>query len=192
MPRTSSPEPRWDGAPLDARHEIRLAVALPLVAAAAAAAALWSHLFATGPLRWWGTAIAGAVLAAALAGAVALCFRGRSRRRWKPATVFPIAIAVGVGALVPAFEQFALAHHGVSVECTVASRIDYIAETEGGDDPRSDHEFRCVGWESPELTTGREAALQSVKPGSWSSIRSAGSAPSSATRARPAALPSRR
>ncbi|MQM24053.1 hypothetical protein [Glycomyces albidus] len=129
MPRTSSPEPRWDGAPLDARHEIRLAVALPLVAAAAAAAALWSHLFATGPLRWWGTAIAGAVLAAALAGAVALCFRGRSRRRWKPATVFPIAIAVGVGALVPAFEQFALAHHGVSVECTVASRIDYIAET---------------------------------------------------------------
>lgn len=61
---------------------------------------------------------------------------------------------------MPAFNQFALAHHGVDVECAATSRYDYIADFNGDEEPMSEHHFARVGWDSPILKTEREEALE--------------------------------
>ncbi|MEU5156520.1 hypothetical protein [Glycomyces sp. NPDC021274] len=148
------------GPPLNARREITLAIALPLAAVALTAIVLSLHLFVSEPIPGWGKALGFAAIAAPVVAATVLCFRGRARRNWKATLVFPLLIAAGSGALVPAFNQFALAHHGIDVECAVSYRNDYIAHMEDGDEPKSEHEFRCVGWDPPTLTTGRDEALE--------------------------------
>ncbi|MDN3241007.1 hypothetical protein [Glycomyces tritici] len=163
MPHSSHPvrrPSRSPGPPLNARREIALAIALPLTAVALTATVLWLNLFLSDPLRGWAKALGFAAIAAPVVAAAVLSFRGRAHRNWKATLAFPLLIAAGSGALVPAFNQFALAHHGIDVECAVSYRNDYIAHHEDGDEPMSDHEFRCVGWDPPTLKTDREEALE--------------------------------
>ncbi|PRY56818.1 hypothetical protein [Glycomyces artemisiae] len=158
MPRTPRTDP--DTAPFNVRREVAIAVLLPLFAVAVMCAFLWLDLFSAEPLPLWGEILGVAVVAAPAVAGVVLCFRGRARRNWKAAMVFPATIVAAATVQISAFNQFALVHHGVDVECTVAHRTDYVAETDEGDLPRSAHEFRCVGWDSPTLTTDREEALR--------------------------------
>ncbi|MBO3735705.1 hypothetical protein [Glycomyces niveus] len=101
-----------------------------------------------------------AAVAAPVATAITLSFQGPSRRNWKLALAFPLIIIAGMSSLIPAFDAFALAHHGVDVECVVTSRRDYVSHTDDGDEPMSEHEFRCIGWDSPTIDTDRDEALQ--------------------------------
>jgi len=160
MPRNTHPGQRHTAGTIDARREITLAVALPIAAAAATSAALWLAQFSSTPLPWWGQLLSFVAVAAPAATAITLSFQGPSRRNWKLALAFPLLIIAGTSSLSPAFGDFALAHHGVDVECVVTSRRDYVAHTDDGDEPMSEHEFRCTGWDSPTISTDRDEALQ--------------------------------
>ncbi|MCD0443009.1 hypothetical protein LO763_05135 [Glycomyces sp. A-F 0318] len=160
MPRKSESGRRPDPLPFDLRSEVARSVLPPVLAVAAMATVLWLGLFLQDPLPPWARAVGAAAVAAPVVGAIASCFRGRSRRLWKPALAFPVAVIAAAAALVPAFERFALAHHGVDAECSVVSKRDYVKHLEDEDEPMTAHEFLCRGWGPVSLDTYRDEQLE--------------------------------
>ncbi|SDD08410.1 hypothetical protein [Glycomyces harbinensis] len=162
MPRNTKRRRRPDAAPFDLRREAALSI-LPPAVAGTATAAVFGLVYFWDPLPAWAGVIvlaAVAALAVSVIGSIAMCFLGRSRRLWKAAVVFPVAIIVGAIVLVPAFERFALVHHGVDTECVVTAKHDFVKTIDGEEEPMTAHDLLCRGQEPVSIDTDRDEQLE--------------------------------
>jgi hypothetical protein len=142
---------------IDVRREVALALVAPAVTTAATIAALWLELFTgTTASAAADVAFVVAVVLAAL-GAVAVvvtAFLGRLRQVMRRLTfVAPLLTLLAVSGFMYAFDQFALAHRGVAVECEVVAKDGYVRSSGS---KRMDHEFRCPAWHSFREDTSSE------------------------------------
>lgn len=140
--------------PINVRHEVVYAV-LPLGVAAPIATAAWLHMFAVESALTTAAFVIGVLIATVGAIAVvATTFMGRLRQAMGRLAYLVPAVAL-LGAILPmvAFDQFALVHRGVQVECEVVAIDNYVR---GSGTLRTDHEFACPGWPSFNEDTSRQ------------------------------------